>query len=118
MSSAELVKHHEEPEEFGGYFIINGNERLITAISDPELSFLVIRHICHQIRLGRYLLWFEDFIFEPLLYFNQDQFLSFEKSLEWSEFDKILCHFAVYRLSCDFRSALYLILRLVVHVFL
>ncbi|KAJ7075766.1 hypothetical protein C8R43DRAFT_1054076, partial [Mycena crocata] len=29
MSSADLVKKHEEPEEFGGYFVINGNERLI-----------------------------------------------------------------------------------------
>ena len=24
MSSADLVKHHEEPEEFGGYFIPAG----------------------------------------------------------------------------------------------
>lgn len=29
MSSAELVKHHEEAEEFGGYFILNGNEKII-----------------------------------------------------------------------------------------
>ncbi|KAG8865412.1 hypothetical protein FRB96_000302 [Tulasnella sp. 330] len=29
MSSAELVKHHEEAEEFGGYFIVNGNEKII-----------------------------------------------------------------------------------------
>ena len=28
-SPAELVKRHEEAEEFGGYFIINGNEKLI-----------------------------------------------------------------------------------------
>ncbi|EMD40372.1 hypothetical protein CERSUDRAFT_148338 [Gelatoporia subvermispora B] len=36
MSSAELVKHHEEPEEFGGYFIINGNERLIRYLILPR----------------------------------------------------------------------------------
>ena len=31
MSSAELVRHHEEPEEFGGYFIINGSEKVLIA---------------------------------------------------------------------------------------
>lgn len=36
MSSAELVAHHEEPEEFGGYFIINGNERLIRYLILPR----------------------------------------------------------------------------------
>jgi DNA-directed RNA polymerase I subunit RPA2 len=36
MSSAELVLHHEEPEEFGGYFIINGNERLIRYLILPR----------------------------------------------------------------------------------
>lgn len=45
MSSAELVKHHEEPEEFGGYFIINGNERLIRYLILPR------RH--HVISLNR-----------------------------------------------------------------
>lgn len=29
MSSRELVAHHEEANEFGGYFLVNGNERLI-----------------------------------------------------------------------------------------
>ncbi|KAF8341495.1 beta and beta-prime subunits of DNA dependent RNA-polymerase [Cantharellus anzutake] len=29
MSPAELVAHHEEAEEFGGYFIVNGIERFI-----------------------------------------------------------------------------------------
>ncbi|KAI0717958.1 beta and beta-prime subunits of DNA dependent RNA-polymerase [Fomitopsis betulina] len=36
MSSADLVKKHEEPEEFGGYFIINGNERLIRYLILPR----------------------------------------------------------------------------------
>ncbi|KAM6496181.1 DNA-directed RNA polymerase I polypeptide 2, partial [Amanita muscaria] len=45
MSSAELVKHHEEAEEFGGYFIINGNERLIRYIILPRRNhvFSLIR---------------------------------------------------------------------------
>ncbi|TFY76650.1 hypothetical protein EWM64_g7363 [Hericium alpestre] len=45
MSSAELVKHHEEPEEFGGYFIINGNERLI--------RYLILSRRNHVIALTR-----------------------------------------------------------------
>ena len=36
MSSADLVKKHEEPEEFGGYFVINGNERLIRYLILPR----------------------------------------------------------------------------------
>lgn len=36
MSSADLVKRHEEPEEFGGYFIINGIERLIRYLIAPR----------------------------------------------------------------------------------
>ena len=36
LSSAELVKRHEEPEEFGGYFVINGNERLIRYLIVPR----------------------------------------------------------------------------------
>lgn len=41
MSSAELVKHHEEPEEFGGYFIINGNERLIRYLILPRRHHVI-----------------------------------------------------------------------------
>ncbi|KAF7789452.1 hypothetical protein EIP86_000397 [Pleurotus ostreatoroseus] len=41
MSSAELVKHHEEPEEFGGYFIINGNERLIRYLILPRRNHVI-----------------------------------------------------------------------------
>ncbi|KAJ2826513.1 hypothetical protein GGI24_002894, partial [Coemansia furcata] len=29
MGPAELIRHHEEAEEMGGYFIINGNERVV-----------------------------------------------------------------------------------------
>ncbi|KAJ7591468.1 hypothetical protein C8J56DRAFT_1014091 [Mycena floridula] len=41
MSSAELVRHHEEPEEFGGYFIINGNERLIRYLILPRRNHAI-----------------------------------------------------------------------------
>ena len=41
MSSAELVRHHEEPEEFGGYFIINGNERLIRYLILPRRHHVI-----------------------------------------------------------------------------
>lgn len=41
MSSAELVKHHEEAEEFGGYFIINGNERLIRYLILPRRNHVI-----------------------------------------------------------------------------
>ena len=45
LSSAELVRRHEEPEEFGGYFIINGNERLI--------RYLILPRRNHAIALNR-----------------------------------------------------------------
>ncbi|KAH8092458.1 beta and beta-prime subunits of DNA dependent RNA-polymerase [Cristinia sonorae] len=41
MASAELVRHHEEPEEFGGYFIINGNERLIRYLILPRRNHVI-----------------------------------------------------------------------------
>ena len=41
MSSAELVARHEEPEEFGGYFVINGNERLIRYLILPRRNQVI-----------------------------------------------------------------------------
>ncbi|KAJ3740953.1 DNA-directed RNA polymerase I polypeptide 2 [Lentinula detonsa] len=41
MSSSELVKHHEEAEEFGGYFVINGNERLIRYLILPRRNHVI-----------------------------------------------------------------------------
>ena len=41
MSSAELVARHEEPEEFGGYFIINGNERLVRYLILPRRNHVI-----------------------------------------------------------------------------
>ncbi|KAL2885387.1 DNA-directed RNA polymerase I subunit RPA2 [Ceratocystis lukuohia] len=39
MSPAELVKHKEESEEMGGYFIINGNEKLIRLLQVNRRNF-------------------------------------------------------------------------------
>ena len=41
MSSAELVAHHEESEEFGGYFIVNGNERFIRYLILPRRNQVI-----------------------------------------------------------------------------
>ena len=41
MSSSKLVRHHEEPEEFGGYFIVNGNERLIRYLILPRRNHVI-----------------------------------------------------------------------------
>ena len=51
----------------------------------------------------------------PLLRLDQDQFFSFEKNLEWLEFDKVL---KLYLLNYDpfYQYALYIALRLVVHI--
>jgi len=35
------VRRHEEPEEFGGYFIINGNERLIRYLILPRRNHVI-----------------------------------------------------------------------------
>ncbi|CAE6435969.1 unnamed protein product [Rhizoctonia solani] len=41
LNSAQLVRKHEEPEEFGGYFIINGNERLIRYLILPRRNHVI-----------------------------------------------------------------------------
>ncbi|KAG8965474.1 DNA-directed RNA polymerase I subunit rpa2 [Tulasnella sp. 419] len=41
LSSAKLVSKHEEAEEFGGYFIINGNERLIRYLILPRRNHVI-----------------------------------------------------------------------------
>ncbi|GAA96456.1 uncharacterized protein L969DRAFT_94546 [Mixia osmundae IAM 14324] len=45
MAPAALVKHREEAEELGGYFIINGNEKII--------RFLIVPRRNHVIALNR-----------------------------------------------------------------
>jgi DNA-directed RNA polymerase I subunit RPA2 len=39
LTPEELVRHHEEEEEMGGYFIINGNERLIRMLIMPRRNY-------------------------------------------------------------------------------
>lgn len=39
MSPAELVQHKEESEELGGYFIVNGNEKLIRMLIVPKRNY-------------------------------------------------------------------------------
>lgn len=41
MSSSELVRHHEEAEEFGAYFIVNGNERLMRYLIVPRRNHVI-----------------------------------------------------------------------------
>ncbi|KAF8311445.1 beta and beta-prime subunits of DNA dependent RNA-polymerase [Clavulina sp. PMI_390] len=41
LTAAQLVQKHEEAEEFGGYFIINGNERLIRYLILPRRNHVV-----------------------------------------------------------------------------
>lgn len=41
MTSAQLVAHNEESEEFGGYFIVNGNERIIRYLILPRRNHVI-----------------------------------------------------------------------------
>lgn len=41
LSPAALVAHHEEAEEMGGYFIVNGNERLIRFLIVPRRHHVI-----------------------------------------------------------------------------
>lgn len=40
MSRAELIKHKEDEEEFGGYFIMNGNEYLIRKLIAQRRNYV------------------------------------------------------------------------------
>ncbi|KAJ3223931.1 hypothetical protein HK099_000527 [Clydaea vesicula] len=40
-SPSELIKHREDPEEFGGYFIVNGIERLIRLLIVPRRNHVI-----------------------------------------------------------------------------
>lgn len=37
----ELIKHHEESEEFGGYFLVNGIEKLIRLLIVPRRNHVI-----------------------------------------------------------------------------
>ncbi|MCJ1309747.1 DNA-directed RNA polymerase I subunit RPA2 [Agyrium rufum] len=39
LPPAQMVQHKEETEEFGGYFIVNGNEKLIRLLIMPKRNF-------------------------------------------------------------------------------
>lgn len=41
LAPAELVRRHEEAEEMGGYFIINGNERIIRMLLMPRRNHIM-----------------------------------------------------------------------------
>jgi len=41
MTASQLVQHHEEAEEFGGYFIVNGNERLVRYLILPRRNHVI-----------------------------------------------------------------------------
>ncbi|WAQ90697.1 hypothetical protein PtA15_13A96 [Puccinia triticina] len=41
MSPAKLVSHHEESEEMGGYFIVNGNEKIIRYLIVPRRNHVI-----------------------------------------------------------------------------
>jgi DNA-directed RNA polymerase beta subunit len=42
MKKEELIKHGEDPDDYGGYFIINGNERIIISVEDLASNRLFI----------------------------------------------------------------------------
>ncbi|XP_047459799.1 DNA-directed RNA polymerase I subunit RPA2 [Mugil cephalus] len=42
MSPKELVEHHEEAEEMGGYFIVNGIEKVIRMLIMPRRNFPIV----------------------------------------------------------------------------
>ena len=84
-------------------------------ISDPAFSFLVIRHIHHQFQDMKYSFLLGLIIDNPLRNLDQDQLFSFEKNLEWLEFDKILKHYLHNPIPL-FQYVFYVTLRLAVHI--
>ena len=90
-------------------------QRLNINVSDPAFSFLVIRHL-NQLQDEDSSYIFHDIINFLLLRFDQDQFFSFEKSLEWMEFDKILKHYLHNYGLFFLEYTLYVVLRLAVHI--
>jgi DNA-directed RNA polymerase subunit B len=43
LKAAELVKHGEDPNDYGGYFILNGNERVLVIVEDLASNKLFIK---------------------------------------------------------------------------
>ena len=42
-----LVRHQEEAQEFGGYFIVNGNEKLVRMLIMPRRNYVSGVHVLH-----------------------------------------------------------------------
>ena len=82
-------------------------------VSDPAFSFLVIRHL-NRLPNEESSYKLRNIIDMPFRRLDQDQFFSFEKNLEWSEFDKILKRY-LHNFRSLFQYALYIALRLVVY---
>ena len=40
LPSKALVRHKEEAQEFGGYFIVNGNERIVRMLIMPRRNYV------------------------------------------------------------------------------
>lgn len=53
MSREELMQHGEDPSDPGGYFIINGTERLIVNVEDLAANNLIVEADGHSF-IGRY----------------------------------------------------------------
>jgi len=53
MDEEELVKHREDMAEFGGYFIINGNERLVRMIIMTKRNYPVAFHRSNFVNRGK-----------------------------------------------------------------
>ncbi len=43
LKKEELIKHYEDPNDFGGYFILNGNERILITVEDLASNKLFIQ---------------------------------------------------------------------------
>lgn len=51
MNAQQLIEHHEEAYEAGGFFIVNGNEKLIRMLTVPRANY-----VCsNDIQLPRHL---------------------------------------------------------------
>ena len=51
MKPKELVKHHEEAEEMGGYFIINGIEKIARMLINQRRNFVsLVIYNCSQMK--------------------------------------------------------------------
>lgn len=93
-------------------------QELILTLSNPNFTFLVIRHIRHQLE-DKFVdddipYWLYDFILESFNRLTRDHIFAFEKELEWSEFDEVIQHFENSLLKPYSSTVLDMILRCVI----